>query len=1112
MISKIKKQISGKLKSVLTSWNSLSKKRKIFILSFVFVIVFVFATPLLASANIIAAGIAKVLLGLLRAVAGIFAWIIKIEMSLFITLVQWNKFTHGITAVEEGWKITRDVCNMFFILMLLVIAFSTILNYEAYSYKKWLSKIIVTAVLINFSKTIVGLMIDFSQVIMLTFVNAFKDIAMGNLINGLHLNSVFEVSYSEISAVAGNDEYAVALNLVVIAALAVAMLAILSAILAMFIVMIVWRIVYLWVLVILSPLAFFLQGTPFSGRASKWWTELGRQLTTGPVLAFFLYLALLTIQRSGQDNIFKIEESKNLEVNTTSLTETPTGVDTQAQADANVAKGIGNMNNIFDFVIVIALLMTAMKITQESGVAGSNIAGKITSKMGNYVKRGAKGIGRGVGRKVGGFAQRNVVNPLNEKISKTPLGQHIPGTYANKLRKERIDEDRKTRVRERETAVAGNAASKFNKSNLGKVLYGKTGASKRDREKNERTPFGWSKMYGKAMLGNGRLGKLAAHKDNADQIDKSMKDVDKMKDIKDSQKELLDDAQKRRDLGIKGGPEETQKLENHRAGIDNHIKRNEQAVSQAREQLDGAKTPEEKALAQANLDKAEKRLSGYKDAAARADEKIKLSKSAPLSKEQLATERESLGKEKQDALDTLAGDHTISEEQRQVKKQAIEKDFENKGRALSKRQSIPDQITEERESLGREKQKMLDIIDNDKSIYGQKEKRERKQKVEEDFQKREGALNNLEGSMTSGMAAQEKIAQDKENLESKRVKDIEDTKNLKLSDEGKQARIKRIEDNFKADNNRLNNESANITNEGKKALDADKESLDQHKKNLGTQKGIEEGKIASGTLENRESSASIASPEQMKAAESRYGHIIGATGETQSTALTGALDEAAKEASSGKTPNLAPIQFIMNQAAKDGNLEAILKASGAQQSGAGLMEFLRVQMLAERGLLKGTNAQILEQLAKIVNGVSKEAGGSNLKYAKMANMGIDGKMASNVALNEGADLHSKTYNANNWNAQKQNMIIDVIYSGKETLELFRSQKSEFYEVGGEPNDVAINLLKKHEGNLVRLLQDGKAPFTPKDLGVLMKENIQNSLKENVPDLFKEISSRFHHKK
>jgi len=62
---------------------------------------------------------------------------------------------------------------MSFILILLIIAFATILRQESYS-KKLLPKLLIMAVLINFSRTIFGLLIDFSQVIMLTFVNAFS--------------------------------------------------------------------------------------------------------------------------------------------------------------------------------------------------------------------------------------------------------------------------------------------------------------------------------------------------------------------------------------------------------------------------------------------------------------------------------------------------------------------------------------------------------------------------------------------------------------------------------------------------------------------------------------------------------------------------------------------------------------------------------------------------------------------------------------------------------------------------------------------------------------------------------------------------------------------------
>ena len=49
------------------------------------------------------------------------------------------------------------------------------------------------AVSINFSKTLVGLMIDFSQVVMLTFVNGFQAAAFGNLSKAFGLTTILTI-------------------------------------------------------------------------------------------------------------------------------------------------------------------------------------------------------------------------------------------------------------------------------------------------------------------------------------------------------------------------------------------------------------------------------------------------------------------------------------------------------------------------------------------------------------------------------------------------------------------------------------------------------------------------------------------------------------------------------------------------------------------------------------------------------------------------------------------------------------------------------------------------------------------------------------------------------
>ncbi|MCH8287370.1 hypothetical protein IIB79_12740, partial [candidate division KSB1 bacterium] len=60
-------------------------------------------------------------------------------------------------------------------MILLAIAIGTILRLESYNFKKLLPKVVIMAVLVNFSLVITGLIIDFSQVILFTFATAFAE-------------------------------------------------------------------------------------------------------------------------------------------------------------------------------------------------------------------------------------------------------------------------------------------------------------------------------------------------------------------------------------------------------------------------------------------------------------------------------------------------------------------------------------------------------------------------------------------------------------------------------------------------------------------------------------------------------------------------------------------------------------------------------------------------------------------------------------------------------------------------------------------------------------------------------------------------------------------------
>ncbi len=208
-----------------------------------------------------------------------------------VKLAAYNDFIN-FAPVVQAWTIVRDVVNMSFVIVLLVIAISTILNIEAYSYRRLLPKLVIMAVLINFSRTIAGLIIDAGQVVMLTFVNAFAGAAGGNFINALHVNDLLSFGLSSTVFTLNVDPGTI-LASYILAAVAITVTFI---VMLTFVGILLFRVLTLWFLIVLSPLAFAVAAWP-SSKANKyygeWWSKFTDNVISGPILAFFLWLALM---------------------------------------------------------------------------------------------------------------------------------------------------------------------------------------------------------------------------------------------------------------------------------------------------------------------------------------------------------------------------------------------------------------------------------------------------------------------------------------------------------------------------------------------------------------------------------------------------------------------------------------------------------------------------------------------------------------------------------------------------------------------------------------------------------------------------------------------------
>jgi hypothetical protein len=314
-------------------------------------------------------------------------WILTIAISSIITIISYNNFVNEASIVQ-AWVIVRDLCNMFFILILLVVAFATILRIESYQWKKILPKLLIMAVLINFSKTICGLLIDFSQVIMLTFSNAFSG-GGGNFINALGVQKFLDIAQSKSTFWGIGDE---TLNLTnTVAAMMFVIILLIIATVTMIAIMVVFlmRMIMLWIYVVLSPFAFLLMAFPAGQKyASQWWSEFVKYLINGPVLAFFIWLSLMVMSNAPkfENSIFFDPKTGSLEGGGSQLIQALT------------------TSTFVSFILAIGMLVGGLMISQQIGGLGASAGMSMLNNL--------KSKGLGVGRAGLGLAMKGAALPF----------------------------------------------------------------------------------------------------------------------------------------------------------------------------------------------------------------------------------------------------------------------------------------------------------------------------------------------------------------------------------------------------------------------------------------------------------------------------------------------------------------------------------------------------------------------------------------------------------------------------------------------------------------------------------------------------------------------------
>ncbi len=358
-------------------------------------------------------GIAKMVVWMAEQLGYILIFLID----LLINIVQYNNFVNA-TPVQVGWPLIRDTVNMFFIVIVLVSAFATIIGYpQDFHYRKVLPKLLVMAILINFSKTIIGLMIDFSQVIVLTFVNGFKQAAGGNFVTALGIGKIMQLSATtgvidenakgEITVTMENNSPSQSawslMNILVASIFAIWIISISITLILIMLIFFLARIIMLWFLLITSPIAFFAWSLPQSIKGvasqftSEWWSRLSAALVGGPTMAFFLWLSLAMAQRHtdliGEGGLYNPDQASE---------EISQFAQSTAKADLVAPSEFGDPRVFATFIIMVAFMLvgvqTSVKFASSVAPGTEKLVGQLASSKGGIGVAAGVAAGRLAGR------------------------------------------------------------------------------------------------------------------------------------------------------------------------------------------------------------------------------------------------------------------------------------------------------------------------------------------------------------------------------------------------------------------------------------------------------------------------------------------------------------------------------------------------------------------------------------------------------------------------------------------------------------------------------------------------------------------------------------------
>lgn len=256
-----------------------------------------------------AGDLGSTLLGLInRIIAAILTIIIEVVYAIFwFVLVPIIQAVLSIRTYKDafanviypGWEVIRNLCNVGFVVSMLWMGLSQVFGLDGYNYKKGLGKLIIAALLVNFSLVIPQAILAVSETVQnqflpnnTTVIRALGYKLMVDPMTKLAVGSTTAPTQLDVTRDSGN--FGVTARIVLYFFMAIAAFFVFCALALNLVV----RLIALWALLLVSPVAFAGDILPATAKFKKqWWSAFQKYVLYTPVIAFLLNLTALMTER-----------------------------------------------------------------------------------------------------------------------------------------------------------------------------------------------------------------------------------------------------------------------------------------------------------------------------------------------------------------------------------------------------------------------------------------------------------------------------------------------------------------------------------------------------------------------------------------------------------------------------------------------------------------------------------------------------------------------------------------------------------------------------------------------------------------------------------------------